>query len=891
MTRNYFSKQLFAFQKTILLLALLLVQSNGFAQVLDAVDDYAHKTLADANGIVLTNVLSNDFNGTASPIAPNLVTLTVLSQSSPFVNLVNRNVVTSFPGGILQAGTYTITYQICRVNNPAVCDSATATLIVSGCQAGTAPQITSSTASICHTVSDAQMTGLPTGVWIAKVKRNGVNYRTQTGSGTTGTIANLPRGASYYEIAIADMATGCQSPYSGFETTAYDCGITTQLTGVYADFNNDGQLSAGDKFNYSLVITNNIAPEWHMENVSIFAEAQSPNLILNTSQTLALLPYGSTSTNFFTISYNITQADITRGYVPAEVGIFSTHGIHDYSGAASTINWLNAIVPASAVLSGNATICSGGQTNLSVTITGGSAPFTVVYTDGSSNFSVPNYSSGNPIVVNPSANTAYTLVSVTGSNAAAIGNLSGSAAISVQQQYPFYTDADGDGYGTGQAANLCAPDAATPPNGYATVDGDCDDDDAAVNPEAAEILYNGIDDNCSGTIDEGNQITTSLLASVRNTTVATMNTLIGITTLAPASAYNGWRIRLTSGSQVQTIERNVPNFALSQFPTYNFATTYTVEIELRRNGVWLGYYGQADQITSPAVVSNGPVSQIGPSQCGITLAQINTLIATTSIAGVTGYRFRVTNLTDTAGPNTVQTIDRSQNWFSLPMLSRYNYGTTYKIEVALKIGSGTFGNYGTSCEVSSPSAPQLANCGGTIASGTSYVSTASLSGATQYRFEVKRESDNLITTLDRNLPYFIFNSIPASAFTAGASYTVRVAVMTTGVWSPFGSSCSIVAPGSTARNAGDDPIADSTIRKITAYPNPFVLDFILDLDTADASPLHFSVYDMLGRLTESGETTAPELASRPLGQQYPTGVYNVVISQNGTIKTLRVIKR
>lgn len=170
----------------------------------------------------------------------------------------------------------------------------------------------------------------------------------------------------------------------------------------------------------------------------------------------------------------------------------------------------------------------------------------------------------------------------------------------------------------------------------------------------------------------GHQITTSLLASVCNTTVAAMNTVIGITTLAPAAAYNGWRIKLTNGSQVQIIERNVPHFALNQFPTYTFATTYTVEIELKRNGVWLGYYGPACQITSPAVVSNGPVSQISPAQCGITLAQINTLIAMTSMAGVTGYRFRVSNLTDTTGPNAVQTIDRTQNWFRLPMLARYN---------------------------------------------------------------------------------------------------------------------------------------------------------------------------------------------------------------------------
>lgn len=38
-------------------------------------------------------------------------------------------------------------------------------------------------------------------------------------------------------------------------------------------------------------------------------------------------------------------------------------------------------------------------------------------------------------------------------------------------------------------------------SGYVKNSGDCDDTSAAVNPDATEIC-NGIDDNCSGTIDD-----------------------------------------------------------------------------------------------------------------------------------------------------------------------------------------------------------------------------------------------------------------------------------------------------------------------------------------------------------------------------------------------------
>ena len=47
--------------------------------------------------------------------------------------------------------------------------------------------------------------------------------------------------------------------------------------------------------------------------------------------------------------------------------------------------------------------------------------------------------------------------------------------IQVHTKYSFYTDADGDGYGTGTTSLQCAVDANTPPFGYATNNTDCDD--------------------------------------------------------------------------------------------------------------------------------------------------------------------------------------------------------------------------------------------------------------------------------------------------------------------------------------------------------------------------------------------------------------------------------
>ncbi len=63
---------------------------------------------------------------------------------------------------------------------------------------------------------------------------------------------------------------------------------------------------------------------------------------------------------------------------------------------------------------------------------------------------------------------------------------------------PFYADADGDGFGN-PADSIVACEA---PIGYVANNLDCNDEDAAINPDAMEILDNQIDDNCNGQIDE-----------------------------------------------------------------------------------------------------------------------------------------------------------------------------------------------------------------------------------------------------------------------------------------------------------------------------------------------------------------------------------------------------
>jgi len=61
----------------------------------------------------------------------------------------------------------------------------------------------------------------------------------------------------------------------------------------------------------------------------------------------------------------------------------------------------------------------------------------------------------------------------------------------------WYADGDGDGFGDASSTSQ----ACEQPSGSAENSGDCDDSDAAVNPDATE-LCNGVDDDCDGSVDE-----------------------------------------------------------------------------------------------------------------------------------------------------------------------------------------------------------------------------------------------------------------------------------------------------------------------------------------------------------------------------------------------------
>jgi len=78
----------------------------------------------------------------------------------------------------------------------------------------------------------------------------------------------------------------------------------------------------------------------------------------------------------------------------------------------------------------------------------------------------------------------------------------------VSNKVPFYRDDDEDGFGrsadpnagVGEDLSYGCPGALLV--GWSELDGDCDDEDPAIHPDATEIWYNDVDENCDGNLDD-----------------------------------------------------------------------------------------------------------------------------------------------------------------------------------------------------------------------------------------------------------------------------------------------------------------------------------------------------------------------------------------------------
>jgi hypothetical protein len=263
----------------------------------------------------------------------------------------------------------------------------------------------------------------------------------------------------------------------------------------------------------------------------------------------------------------------------------------------------------------------------------------------------------------------------------------------------------------------------------------------------------------------------------------------------------------------------------------------------------------------------------------------------------TGYRFRITNM---ANPLDTQTVNRSlrefrMNNFALPV----SYNASYTVEVAVRNTDGSYLAYGPVCSVNTPLFPttflENAYCGIEVSSLNTSIYAYGFTGAEAYEFIMTAGSSPLylggysqsITKSLRAFKLADFNAI--APLEEGVTYTIIVNLKVNGVWGTGGGKpCSILYSG--AARETTETLVKGTFKAV-AYPNPYANSFVINVKSASQELVQVKVYDMVGRLLVQREVKATDLETTPIGDGYPSGVYNVVVTQGLETATLRVVKR
>jgi Putative metal-binding motif/Secretion system C-terminal sorting domain len=411
---------------------------------------------------------------------------------------------------------------------------------------------------------------------------------------------------------------------------------------------------------------------------------------------------------------------------------------------------------------------------------------------------------------------------------------------SLHGYFAFYPDNDGDGYGGNTLALVCATNATTPPTGYSLIGHDCNDNNPLVHGEF--LFYVDFDSDGFGSIGQ------RYVCAVNATTPP-----------------NGFATNALDCNDTE-------------------AAIHPGAVEIACDGVDNNCNGIIDEGSSSLTTS------LRPTYCGTTLNFIYDSLGTPYVASptgstITGYRFKVKNLTT----NAEQVYPRGLfNWFRMTGLSVYDFNTTYEVSVALELDN-VWLCYGPKCQITTPGIPIINQCGQTILAGGALTTTA-LTGVTQYTFYVTNLTTGITQTFDKPSNILIVNQIPG--YNSTNTYSVCLAIKTAnGTLSVSGVCCLINPPPTPRFGVADATNAIKTEFEATGTPNPFESNFTLNMTTKSDALVKIVVYDMIGKQLETKEAKADEVNKLSVGDNYPSGVYNVIVSQGENVKSIRMIKR
>jgi autotransporter-associated beta strand protein len=368
------------------------------------------------------------------------------------------------------------------------------------------------------------------------------------------------------------------------------------------------------------------------------------------------------------------------------------------------------------------------------------------------------------------------------------------------------------------------------------------------------------------------------------TVLTTPSTLVFTPSVSGALEY---QFEISQGGNVLALFNKSTNSFHStvDFPGWNYGTTYTVRAQARKSGESFNLdLVTPCNLTYPAV----PVPAQAISACSTTLTNVSSLVFTTTIFGATSYQFELTE-----GGNTHLLTRTSANFHFTTDFAQWNYGKTYSVRTRVARNGGNYGEWSAACNLTSPAIPTpaqgLNNCATVMTSAGSYLYAPTIFGATDYQFEVT-SAGGFYDSFTKSVPYFRLSDV--EGWISGTTYGVRVYAIRNSVVSEVSpTTCTFTTPGaapsSLVARMAQVPFA------VKAYPNPYSDGFQLNVVSSydKTATVSVKVYDMLGRLVDSKNTTTSDLETTTIGSEYPSGVYNVIVTQENETKTVRVVKR
>ena len=330
---------------------------------------------------------------------------------------------------------------------------------------------------------------------------------------------------------------------------------------------------------------------------------------------------------------------------------------------------------------------------------------------------------------------------------------------------------------------------------------------------------------------------------------------------------------------------------------HSINSQYSIKVSAVIDDIVYGFAGNTIVVFGPTV----SWITLDPTTCDITLAALtSTLVAVTGLNAIT-YTFRIRLASDINGINYGYSASASRfvganTFVGFSLL----YGTSYKVAVDYTFPDPLTGvirntGYGGECNIVTPKFPLIGLaspvCGSQVTALYSNITAFPAPYATLYQFRIRKTADIGGPYTESTPNASRFSSLAAFGITLAynTSYSVSlrysISNISRPVWSGYGPECIIITPYTRMTSQVQSQF------KATAYPNPFANNFMIDVKTASNSLVKLKVYDMLGRLIEQREVTISDMEATTIGDYYSSGVYNILVSQEDSIQSLRVVKR